>query len=67
MKRMTTATGHSNTTRQNVGCYHAASGGLNLGKSIRGWGKGYLGRGTLARSVEPSSTLLLTSSPTPES
>jgi hypothetical protein len=34
MKRMKTATGHSNTTRQNVGCYHAASGGLNLGKSI---------------------------------
>jgi len=31
---MKTATGHSNTTRQNVGCYHAASGGLNLGKSI---------------------------------
>lgn len=30
MKKTKTATWPSNITRQNVGCYHAASGGLNF-------------------------------------
>jgi hypothetical protein len=36
MKKTKTATWPSNITRQNVGCYHAASGGLNLGEGEEG-------------------------------